>query len=54
MKYPKRELEDDLRDLLLDVIELVDKVKLLYNNYMISRFGESSSEHLPCDSCDDE
>jgi len=54
VKYPKRTLEDDLRDFLMEVNELAKQTREMYNNYMISKFGETSTEHLPCDSCEEE
>jgi hypothetical protein len=54
IKYPKRGIEEDLRDLLMDTNALSKQVKEVYDKYMAFKLGELSSEHLSCDSCEDE
>jgi hypothetical protein len=52
IKYPKRGIEEDLRDLLMDTNALSKQVKEVYDKYMAFKLGELSSKHLSCDSCD--
>jgi hypothetical protein len=54
IKYPKRGIEEDLRDLVIETNNLSRQIKEIYDNYMASRFGELPSEHLLCDSCEEE
>lgn len=53
MKYKraKRTLDDELRDLVMEVDKLTKVTRELYNNFMARKFGELPTEHLPCDSC---
>jgi hypothetical protein len=54
IKRPKKTLEDDLCDLLIETKELTKQIEEMYNNYMVTKFGESPVQHLTCDSCKEE
>jgi hypothetical protein len=53
-KRPKRTLDDDLRDLVIESKGLVKQIEQLYANHMTERFGDLPVQNLTCDSCEEE